>query len=216
MKKMYKAMLLVLCAVLLVAGSVMGTLAYLKATTGPVTNTFTVGKVNITLDETDVDAAGSPIPSASPVKENEYKLYPGSEYVKDPKIHVAADSEDCWVFIKLENGLKGIESATRAESDGVAGYNCIEDQILNNDWKLIDATNNIYAFKYVQSKGATVATFTNFEIDSAVTNEKLAQYKDAKVKVTAYAIQAANFDTPEAAWTANGGLTGSFSTDSAD
>ena len=45
MKKMYKAMLLVLCAVLLVAGSVMGTLAYLKAQTGTVTNAMTVGKV---------------------------------------------------------------------------------------------------------------------------------------------------------------------------
>ena len=213
--KLKQILAIVLSLALVACISVAATVAYLTDKE-EVTNTFTVGKVNITLDETDVDAAGSPIPSASPVKENEYKLYPGSEYVKDPKIHVAADSEDCWVFIKLENGLKGIESATRAESDGVAGYNCIEDQILNNDWKLIDATNNIYAFKYVQSKGATVATFTNFEIDSAVTNEKLAQYKDAKVKVTAYAIQAANFDTPEAAWTANGGLTGSFSTDSAD
>jgi len=32
MKKMYKGMLLVMCAALLVAGSVMGTLAYLQMT----------------------------------------------------------------------------------------------------------------------------------------------------------------------------------------
>jgi predicted ribosomally synthesized peptide with SipW-like signal peptide len=53
MKKMYKVMLLVLCAALLIAGSVMGTLAYLKDTKS-VTNTFTVGKVEITLDEAKI------------------------------------------------------------------------------------------------------------------------------------------------------------------
>ena len=54
MKKAKKALALVLCAVLLVAGSVMGTMAYLTSK-DEVVNTFTVGKVGITLDEEDVD-----------------------------------------------------------------------------------------------------------------------------------------------------------------
>ena len=57
MKTARKAILLVLCVILLVVASVMGTLAYLTDTEA-VTNTFTVGKVGITLDETDVDETG--------------------------------------------------------------------------------------------------------------------------------------------------------------
>ena len=50
MKTKSKALLLTLCAVLLVAASVMGTMAYLTST-DKVENTFTVGNVKITLDE---------------------------------------------------------------------------------------------------------------------------------------------------------------------
>ena len=59
MKTRNKALVLTLCAVLLVVATVMGTLAYLTAETGPVTNTFTVGKVDIELKETKTpDADG--------------------------------------------------------------------------------------------------------------------------------------------------------------
>ena len=54
MKKTKKALLLSLCAVMLVTASVLGTMAYLTST-DEVVNTFTVGNVAITLDETDVD-----------------------------------------------------------------------------------------------------------------------------------------------------------------
>ena len=55
--KKSKAILMALCAVLLVAASVMGTLAYLTST-DTVTNTFTVGNVQIKLDEAKVNEEG--------------------------------------------------------------------------------------------------------------------------------------------------------------
>ena len=58
MKKLNKALLLALCVALLVTASVIGTLAHLTHTPDPVTNTFTVGNVSISLDETDVDVYG--------------------------------------------------------------------------------------------------------------------------------------------------------------
>lgn len=70
MKTKSKALLLTLCAVLLVAASVLGTMAYLTST-DTVTNTFTVGKVEIKLDETDVTN-----PTGSRVQANSYKLMP--------------------------------------------------------------------------------------------------------------------------------------------
>ena len=58
MKIRTKALLLVMCAVLLVVTTVMATLAFLTSTTKVVKNTFTVGNVVITLDEAPVDANG--------------------------------------------------------------------------------------------------------------------------------------------------------------
>ena len=98
MKRTYKALLLVLCAVLLVAASVMGTLAYLTSTTEVAKNTFTYGNVKITLDETDVDLYGKKDGDTRVLK-NTYKLIPGHTYIKDPVVHVEAKSEQCYVRV---------------------------------------------------------------------------------------------------------------------
>lgn len=95
MKTKSKALLLTLCAVLLVAASVLGTMAYLTST-DTVTNTFTVGKVEIKLDETDVTN-----PTAPRVQANSYKLMPGTTYTKDPTVTVLKGSEDSYVRMKV-------------------------------------------------------------------------------------------------------------------
>lgn len=99
MKNKSKALLMTLCAVLLVAASVLGTMAYLTSTDG-VENTFTVGNVKITLDEAKVDADGV-VSSNDRVKGNEYKLMPGHTYVKDPTVTVKAPSVDSYVRMKV-------------------------------------------------------------------------------------------------------------------
>ena len=85
MKTTKKALLLALCAVLLVVSTVFATLAYLTSTTKVVTNTFTVGDIVITLDETDVDVYGKK-DGETRVLKNDYKLIPGHNYTKDPTI----------------------------------------------------------------------------------------------------------------------------------
>ncbi len=95
MKTKSKALLLTLCAVLLVAASVLGTMAYLTST-AKVENTFTVGKVEIKLDETDVTN-----PTGPRVQANSYKLMPGNTYTKDPTVTVKAGSEESYVRMKV-------------------------------------------------------------------------------------------------------------------
>ena len=95
MKTKSKALLLTLCAVLLVAASVLGTMAYLTST-DTVTNTFTVGKVEIKLDETDVTN-----PTGSRVTANSYKLMPGRTYTKDPTVTVLNGSDAAYVRMKV-------------------------------------------------------------------------------------------------------------------
>lgn len=100
MKTRSKALLLTLCAVLLVAASVMGTMAYLTSTE-KVENTFTVGNVKITLDEAKVNTDGTPAAPAERVKANEYKLLPGHTYTKDPTVTVIKGSESSYVRMKV-------------------------------------------------------------------------------------------------------------------
>ena len=99
MKTKSKALLLTLCAVLLVAASVLGTMAYLTST-AKVENTFTVGKVSIKLDEAQVDELGNVV-SNSRVQANEYKLMPSRTYTKDPTVTVLNGSEESYVRMKV-------------------------------------------------------------------------------------------------------------------
>ncbi len=100
MKTKTKALLLSLCAVLLVAATVFTTVAYLTSKDA-VKNTFTIGKVNIKLDEANVDEGGNVIEGADRVKENSYKLLPGHTYTKDPTVTVLKGSEEAYVRMKV-------------------------------------------------------------------------------------------------------------------
>ncbi len=193
MKTARKVLIIALCAVLLVSISVMGTMAYLTSQAS-VTNTFTVGKVGIELDEALVDANGKEITgeNAKRVKENKYKLLPGLDYDKDPTIHVASDSENCWLFVKVENGISAIESGS------------IATQMAEQGWTLVDGTTNIYGRAAANKAGDNVTVFEHFTIKDDVNNTTLAGYAGKTIVVTAYAIQAAGFEDKTASeiWTA--------------
>ena len=212
-RKLKKAALLLCSAVLLVCISIGATVAYLTST-DKVTNTFTVGNVKITLDEAKVDANGAKVKDeegndVARVQANSYKLMPGHTYTKDPMIHVDAASENCWLFVKVENGIAAIEDANKT----------IAAQMTANGWTLVENTTNIYKYKETVSGGANIPVFGEFAISNAVIGGMkpittdgagddgklyLDEYKNAKIVITAYAIQADGFSTAEAAWTAAG------------
>lgn len=133
MKTARKAILLVLCAILLVVSAVMGTLAYLTDTEA-VTNTFTVGKVGLSLDEKDVDDSKTDTTTPGRDKANKYHLLPGHTYDKDPIVHIDEDSEDCWVFVKVENGINLIEAENTAATATTPAYKDIHTQITDYGW----------------------------------------------------------------------------------
>lgn len=198
MKKAKKILALLLCAVLLVGATIAGTVAYLTST-DDVTNTFTVGKVYIYLDEEDVDDSKTD-PEEGVTgrdKANAYHLLPGSEYDKDPTVHVKNDSDPSYIFVKVENGLAVIEASTT-----------IADQIAANGWTAYDADNGIYYKTWAKAEDATgdytdLVVFENFTIKSDIDGETLADYEDAKIVVTAYAIQQTGFENDIAgAWAA--------------
>lgn len=213
-KNLKKLLLTVCCAALLVCVSIGATVAYLtsKAT---VTNTFTVGKVAITLDEAKVNGQGQPVKeeedgtltvvddlkNATRVQQNTYKLMPGHEYTKDPTVHVAAGSEDSWIFVKVDNGISTLEVIG-------SGPNTIVSQIEANGWTELTSERSgdtrVYYQTYTQQDSVkNLPVFGTFKIaDNA--NEKWEDINyninDHKITVTAYAIQKDGFDDVQKAW----------------
>lgn len=212
---MKKGLLAVLCAAAVIASTVYATLAYFTDSEA-VTNTFSVGQVHITLDELDVDKDTNLLDNKTYEndtvrdKANEYHLVPGNSYVKDPTVHVQADSNDAWLFVKVVSGIKDIEAATEKGT--------IEAQIKDNGWTKLDGVENVYYCEYdaeADSGKTDFVVFETFKIDGDKTmnvtpNQSLAtgkydiaDYEKATITVTAYAIQMAGFEgDPNAAWTA--------------
>lgn len=206
MKTRSKALLLTLCAVLLVAASVLGTMAYLTAD-DQVVNTFTVGKVEITLDEAKVNLAGEPVDKdgnvvnltdAPRVAENKYHLLPGHEYDKDPIIHVDSESEDCYLFVTINNAITDIEALG----------NTVAEQMAVKGWQVVDSNAGLYVYvgttedataPLAVTKNSNIAVFEKIEIAGSVDNITLEDYEDATITVTAYAVQKDGFENKTAA-----------------
>ena len=199
MKTRNKIMLLALCMVALIAVSVLGTMAYLTST-DTVTNTFTVGKVAITLDEAKVNDAGVAVTPAERVKANSYKLMPGHSYTKDPTVHVTDGSENCYIFVKVENGISDIEAS---------GDTTIAAQLTAKGWKAVDGITGVYVYAGTEegatkkdlAAGSSAVVFDSFKIADTA---DIASKADSTIKITAYAIQADGFadKTPAQIWTA--------------
>lgn len=165
-----------LLALVLVIGCVAGgTVAWLVATTDSVTNTFTYGDINITLAETTG---------------KNYKIVPGVDISKDPKVTVKANSEACWLFVEVkETGTFVANKVTYAIADG---------------WTALPGVNGVYyrqvgfvtentAFSVLKDNKITVSSeLTKTEIQNITAQPKLT--------FTAYAVQKDGIDDVATAW----------------
>lgn len=190
MKTKSKALLMTLCAVLLVAASVLGTMAYLTSTTGEVKNTFSIGKINITLDEAPVNEYGEEVDGARRMA-NSYKLVPNHEYKKDPTVHVTGDSENSYIFVKVVNGITAIEAA---------GDTTIAAQI-EKKWTKLDGVDNVYYQEYTKQTAAKdFVVFNSFTVKNDISETDLEDYATASITITAYAVQKDGFTGAKDAW----------------
>lgn len=220
MKTKSKALLLTLCAVLLVTASVLGTMAFLTSTAS-VENTFTVGSVKIILDEAKVTTDGKPVEGAARVAENSYKLMPGHTYTKDPTIHVDAASEDCFIRAKvtLTNAKEWIAIATKYADNKVENIiKGTDDNIWWVSQPAVDETANTVTYTFVykneshtdelgkriwtSTDSKDLVLFNEIAIPGGLTNEELKGVGSSKITVVAEAIQADGFETEAAAWAA--------------
>jgi len=180
MKKMKKVLLLALCAALLVGASVMGTLAYLTDDDSA-TNTFTVGAVDIELKEYELDEEYNKTDVEVDSLSN-IKILPGREIEKNPFIIIGDESEDCWLFVEVQNGLEGAGEITWAEG-----------------WAPVEGHEGFWQYKDKLSAGAEpVDVFTKFTCSEELDNDELAAFDGKTIVITAYAVQADGLSYAEA------------------
>ncbi len=202
-KKIFKALILMGAAVLLVVATVFTTIAFLASSTA-VSNTFTVGKVGISMYESKVDSDGQDADGASKTSDgNSYELVPGKTYCKDPTIFVDVDSVNSYLFVKVKNGISTIEK------QGDANNPTIAEQMTANGWQQVksnDAGEILYIYVGVGNVTDSVETvapiaisglqgeeydiFDTFTVDESAV---VADYAGAKVTLTAFAIQTTGF-----------------------
>lgn len=207
MKTRTKALLMLLCAVLLVAGSVLGTLAYLTST-DTVTNTFTVGNVSIKLDEAKANTDGTLVANADRVKANTYKLLPGHTYNKDPMVTVLKGSESSYIKLNVvvtksaELDAIGVDLLTTFKGYDSANW------IYKGNTEDTTANTRTYEFWYKETVAAPDADvaldalFDQVVVPGTITNAQLATIEGMTITVTAHAIQADGFADAADAWAA--------------
>lgn len=175
MKK--KVTITIICAVLSCVCLIGTTFAWLTAKTDPITNTFTVGDINITLTETEAT----------------YKMLPGNDITKDPKVTVTKGSEDCWLFVKIEKSANFGDYMTFTVASGwtelTAGSGVYYRQVDANE--SADQPFNVLD----GNKVSVLESVTKAQLETAKTNAPTLTF-------TAYAVQRdSNVDTAAEAWT---------------
>lgn len=183
MKKTKKRFIALFTLIALVSVTAIGvTYAYLSSTTAAITNTFTVGDVQINLTE----------PAFVPA--DEHILVPGATLAKNPTVTVLANSEDSYVAIKV-TVPKALDSLVTLD------WNTTDWQLVEKITDTDNSNNYAYYYKYKNevAKAATNtqlnAAFGSVYVKTSVTNSQLQALTadDLKVTVQAFAIQSLGF-----------------------
>lgn len=202
-------------AVLVISGTVLGTLAYLTDSDTAV-NVFTVGKVSIDLNETDVDGDGDTLA-------NEYHLIPGTEYVKDPTVTVNSGSEASYIRMYLTvHNYSTVNELIADASNGLSDFTDFLGGMDDTAWLLKGSTTDdnentiTYEYRYKESvAGASGGLeleplFETLIIPQTLDGDELQALYDGgfQIDVEAHAIQASGFDSEDIAWEAFTAQTG--------
>lgn len=172
---MKKKVLSIVAVVLVLCCAIGGTLAWLTDKTASVKNTFTVGDINIELTETTTN----------------YKMVPGNTISKDPKVTVKANSEVCWLFVKVEKSANFDSFMTYDMADG---------------WTELPSVTGVYYREVAATTAATdfsVLKGDSVSVKDTVTKadlNALTQNTFPTLTFTAYAVQKDNVADAATAW----------------
>ena len=172
-----KTLVLALAVMLIVGATIGGTVAWLTAQTPSVTNTFTVGDINIELTESE---------------NLNLKMVPGNTITKDPKVTVKAGSEACWLFVKVEESANLKDFITYTVDSG---------------WTPLTGVAGVYYREVAATAADSfdVLTGNQVSVKTDVTKQMMNALKaegatQPTLTFTAYAVQKENINSAADAW----------------
>lgn len=190
-KKGSKILVLMLAMMLVFGMAVGGTLAYLMDTSEEVTNTFTVGDINIELWEHDLENGALNTAVTVAANNTDYKVLPGTKQAKDPYVVVKANSEACWLFVKItqkNNANPQLVSFTVASG-----------------WTELTAGSGIYWREQAATTADTdpiyILSDNEVSYSADLTKAQLKNAEQPKLIFQAYAVQKEAGADAAAAWT---------------
>ncbi len=216
MKKRKSIICLLLLLLLLL--SIGGTLAYLTSNQSQ-NNTFTAGKVQISLDEAVVENSGGNLVAKGKERTSEnqsYHLYPAMTVRKDPTITVDTASEDAYIAATITvkgdiHDLIGVEKSDNINLTKLISGGLLEEVNEETDWNGLTVYQNdnfvlyqkankaektwtLYLFvKASKAAGSKTVLFDTLTVPSNYDNAEMAKINGMTIVVTAYATQTNGF-----------------------
>lgn len=213
--KRIKTLAIIFSAMAFVTMSILGAVAYLQDSTA-VKNTFTVGEVDIRLDEAIVDNGGVPVGDMDQdgVQDrtetgNTYHLIPGKSYTKDPTMTIEEGSEESYVrllvTVNCYEELTAIFDGSFLLEQLVEG---LDEQVWVFEGVAVDTNANTATYEYryyktVSAKDAELKLqplFTKLTVPGTITGEELTTIANLEMDVEGHAIQVTGFENADKAW----------------
>lgn len=177
-----RALVALLAVVLVIGCAAGGTVAYLVSKPAAITNTFTVGDINATLTETTGQT---------------YHIVPGVDITKDPVATIKGGSENCYLFVKVDEANWPTFTETGTTTRKV-------NYTVADGWTPLAGQNGVYyrevtsseadqAFKILDGDKVTVSSSLTKEELNSVTIQPTLTF-------TVYAVQKAGVNTAADAW----------------
>lgn len=183
MRKSQKLMLTCLMLCLIAALTIAPTLSWLSSTSQPVVNTFAGGAIAIKLDEALVGTDGKAIEGegAQRVTSNSYKYVAGAVLDKDPTPTVLKGSEECYVFLCVENGLSDKFTMNYDEQSWL--------KVAEADGKSLYAYSVRVDASEADADVVLNPIFTTVTVSADLTADDIDILGERTLSVTAYAVQ---------------------------
>lgn len=172
---------LVAACVLAVGGAAGGTVAWLIGRSTTLVNTFTPAKMAVSVAETTTS----------------YVMVPGAEIAKDPKVTLAASSEDAWLFVELEESANFKTFLSFAAADGWTQLKTDGTDVPGVYYREVAQSDTDQVFQVLKDDKVTVQHTVTLPMLNSIAEGITAA---PTLSVTAYAVQKQGAASASEAW----------------
>lgn len=189
MKKSKNFLAFALAFAVIAATFVAPTFSWLSSQSEKVVNTFSGGAISVIIDEAPVDENGKKT-QGDRVTANNYKYVAGSVLDKDPTPTILKGSDECYVYLCVENDLTDLFSLDIDSSSWVL--------VAQKDGKAVYMYKEAVDASHAENDVALNPIFTHVTVSKELTAEDVEKIGERTLCVTAYAVQTEALSVSEA------------------